>query len=316
MNQPMLTTQTIAILTTLAEERSFTLAAEKLGITQSAVSRAVAQLERTLGVVLFDRSRTGATPTAALESELPNLRRIQGDIKAVSEALSATQMPLRGAIRIAGFRSAISTLLPRAISAFMAEHEDVRVSLAVVREAGSGVQGAVERGEADFGVTTIEPPDRLCSTYLGSDPYVLLRRAGTRFAPETEQLVLWNERCSEPVPEILRAQGWHARSRLDVDSDSAVLAMVAQGAGFTIMPALAAEPLPDGVERVALRGNFRRNVWICGLPATWFSRSGRALMSHVTRAALPFDLSGEHEPQRAADGNDVLGERGRYVGNP
>lgn len=281
MHTPVLTTQTIKLLTVLADEGSFTLAAERLGITQSAVSRTIAQVENALGVTLFTRGRSGTAPTAALKTILPRLRRIQREIEAVTDAVRENASTLSGTLKVAGFRSAVTLLLPPAISAFMLRHPDVKVSLAVVREHGAGVQHVVEQGEADFGLTTIKPPAKLRSTYLGSDRYVLVRRTQGAFSPNNEQLVLWKERCSELVPEILNHQGWNTPVRLEVDTDTAVLAMVSHGAGFTIMPELATEPLPDNLERLPLSRDFRRGIWLCGLPSAWESKAGRSLAAEI-----------------------------------
>ncbi|MFH9419279.1 LysR family transcriptional regulator [Streptomyces sp. NPDC017529] len=55
----------LRVLIAVDRERGFTAAAASLGTTQSAVSHAVRTCERKLGVVLFDRGRHGARPTAA-----------------------------------------------------------------------------------------------------------------------------------------------------------------------------------------------------------------------------------------------------------
>lgn len=57
----------LRILVAVERARSFTAAAEALGLTQSAVSHAVRACERKVGAVLFDRGRNGATPTPAGE---------------------------------------------------------------------------------------------------------------------------------------------------------------------------------------------------------------------------------------------------------
>lgn len=281
-----LTPGEIAVLTTLVEEGSFTEAAHRLGLTQPAVSRTVRQIEAALGVELFRRGRKGAFPTAALQRVLPRLHQIQREIASVTRDLSGARDLPHGRIRIAGFRSAVSVLLPPAVSKFMAQYKGVELSLSAVREQKAGVQQTLEDGTADLAVTSIKPGARLCSAYLGSDRYVIVRpRSTARRKPEMERLVLWKERCSDAVPEILEAHDWKIGNRMEVDTDTAVLAMVAHGGGFTIMPELAAEPLPTGLEKVALAREFRRGVWLCGLPGVWDSATGRALARYIRNAA-------------------------------
>jgi DNA-binding transcriptional LysR family regulator len=283
----VLTSQEMAVLTSLVDEGSFTAAADRLGITQSAVSRTVQKIETAFGVELFTRGRKGARPTLALAEVLPKLREIQRDTESVSQALGNTNGPLRGSVKIAGFRSAVTLLLPPAVSKFMDRHASVHVSLAAVREHAGGVQQAVEDGAADFGVTSVKPPQRLRAMYLGCDRYVVIRPRGrTRdFRAHKERLVLWKERCSDLVPEILRAHNWPVARQMEVDTDTAVLGMVSHGGGFAIMPQLAVEPLPANLEKVELRTEFSRGVWLCGLPAAWESRIGRSLVRYIRDAA-------------------------------
>ena len=62
---PDLSPAELRIIVAVEQEGSFTSAASRLGMTQSAVSHAVRTVERKIGTVLFDRGRNGALPTAA-----------------------------------------------------------------------------------------------------------------------------------------------------------------------------------------------------------------------------------------------------------
>lgn len=283
-----LTGQEMTVLTALVEAGSFTEAAHRLRLTQSAVSRTVRQLETTLEVELFSRSSKGALPTAALASVLPRLQHIQREIEAVTRELSGAGQNPHGRIRIAGFRSAVSVLLPSAVSKFMEDHTGVEISLSVVREHRAGVQQTLDEGTADLAVTSIKPGARLQSMYLGSDRYVVIRPKSMVRRRPMDRLVLWKERCSDIVPEILAAHDWTVPKRMEIDTDVAVLAMVAHGGGFTIMPELAAEPLPPNLEKIALSQEFRRGVWLCGHSDVWESRAGRILTRYIRHAAKQF----------------------------
>jgi DNA-binding transcriptional LysR family regulator len=284
----LLNAEAIGVILDIVDEGTLTEAAHKRNITQSAISRTVQHIERALGVELFVRGRMGATPSAALCRVLPRLRKIQSEIKYISHDLAqSADSDLQGPIRIAGFRSAVSVMLPPAVSMFMKRHSKVHVSLSAVRENGPGVIRALDEGTADFALTTVKPPSRFRSLYLGSDRYVLVRQAArTRTtAGAMQHLILWNERCSEIVPSILSAHNFAVSSRINVDSDTTVLALVAHGAGFSIMPELAAEPLPESVEKQPLDVEFRRDVWLCGTTSALQSRAGRVLTRYIRRAA-------------------------------
>ena len=61
----LLTIRRMQQLLALAEERNFTRAANAIGMTQPALSRAIASLEAEAGLILFERFPTGVSPTAA-----------------------------------------------------------------------------------------------------------------------------------------------------------------------------------------------------------------------------------------------------------
>src|SRR5260221_10039865 len=106
-----LTPQDLRLLLAVAETGSFTAAAGKLGLTQSAVSHAVRNAERQIGVVLFERGRRGALPTAAGQRAIVHARQIlrQFDVL-VTESRDAAAGTVSGTVRIAAFRSAAAHL--------------------------------------------------------------------------------------------------------------------------------------------------------------------------------------------------------------
>jgi DNA-binding transcriptional LysR family regulator len=285
MSQRLLSPQEIDVLLALEAPTTFTAAAVELGITQSAVSRTVLQIEEAFGTELLNRGRHGCEPTVALKRILPRLRRARHALESVSNEFQTDDKLLQGRIKIVGFRSAISILLPPVIAGFMERHRLVRISLSTVREIGGGVQQQVLDGKADFGITSIRPPKSLRSVLLGADRYIAIRRRQrpSSFAPSKERLILWQERCSDRVPEILAAQKWKPLETMSVDSDTAVLGMVEHGGGFTIMPELATEPLPPGLERIPLTAEFNRDIWLCGRASTWSSSLGRFLARSIIR---------------------------------
>jgi DNA-binding transcriptional LysR family regulator len=285
MSVRLLNPQEIDVLLALEAPTTFTAAAVELGITQSAVSRAVLQIEEVFGAELLNRGRHGCEPTTALKKILPRLRRARHALESISNEFQTNDKLLQGRIKIVGFRSATSVLLPPIIASFMKRHRLVRVSLSTVREIRGGVQQQVLDGKADFGITSIKPTKGLRFVVLGADRYVVVRcrQKPNSFVSSKERLVLWQERCSERVPEILAAQKWNPPETMSVDSDTAVLGMVQHGGGFTIMPELATEPLPHGLERIALAAEYKRDIWLCGRPSTWSSSLGRFLARSIVQ---------------------------------
>ncbi len=78
-----LTIRSLQHFSVLAEERHFSRAAQRLHLTQSALTRSIQSLEETLGLVLVDRASIGVTPTQAGKMVLDRSRRILGDVLAL-----------------------------------------------------------------------------------------------------------------------------------------------------------------------------------------------------------------------------------------
>lgn len=285
MQKRTLTGEEIRLLITLASSSSFSDVAGTLEVTQSAVSRAVNRLEDHFGCCLFLRGKQGCRPTDAMRELLPKLRHTLRLLEELNSTGLKKPRAISGHIRVAGFRSAISILLPRTISGLMAQHRQLRVSLSAVPERNGGVQKTLTENKADFGVMTFRPPRSLRSVHLGSDPYVVVRRRGVKRQSPRECLVLWTERCSEVVPEILKAHNWAPLETVHVDNDLGVLAMIENGAGYSIMPRLAAEPLSSKLVHHSLSVPFSRDIWLCARPDVWESLVGRTFRSAVLRDA-------------------------------
>lgn len=116
---------------TVARERSFTKAAAKLGVSQSALSQTVRGLEEKLGLRLLTRTTRSVSPTQAgerlLERVGPRFEEIQFEIAALSEM---RERPA-GTIRItAGEHSAVSILAP-VLARFLPDHPDINVEVIV-----------------------------------------------------------------------------------------------------------------------------------------------------------------------------------------
>ncbi len=114
----------------VARERSFTKAAAKLGVSQSALSHTVRQLETRLGLRLLTRTTRSVSPTAAGERLLHTVGPRFDEIEAELDALSAFREKPAGTIRITTTDYAISSLLWPKLEAFLRDYPDIKVELA------------------------------------------------------------------------------------------------------------------------------------------------------------------------------------------
>ncbi len=121
----------LAAFIVVAQERSFTRAAAKLGISQSTLSLTIRALEERLGFRLLARTTRSVAPTAAgdrlLQTVMPRFAEIEAEI----EALGALREKPAGTVRItAGEHAALSVLQP-ALKRLLPDYPDISVEIIV-----------------------------------------------------------------------------------------------------------------------------------------------------------------------------------------
>src|SRR5579863_2976794 len=118
----------------VANERSFTKAAAKLGLSQSALSHTLRHLEERLGIRLLTRTTRSVAPTEAGERLLHSLGPRFEEIDAELAALSELREKPAGTIRITATEYAVDTLLWPKLAKFLARYRDIKVE--VISDAG------------------------------------------------------------------------------------------------------------------------------------------------------------------------------------
>ena len=121
----------LAAFLAVAEERSFTRAAAKLGTSQSALSHTVRRLETGLGLRLLTRTTRRVALTEAGERLVETLRPAFDDIGAELAALSELRAKPAGTIRITASRHPAETILWPALSRLLVDYPDIKVELSL-----------------------------------------------------------------------------------------------------------------------------------------------------------------------------------------
>jgi LysR family cyn operon transcriptional activator len=142
----------------LAEHLSFTVAAQKVHVTQSTLSHQIRQLEEELGCLLFEREGRRVAMTEAGELFL---ERVRNALREVDEGVSTVRFAaeeMSGVVRIGATHTFNLHIIPRCVSLFLDRHPSVRVD--VLEMTGDGIAQALLRGDLDIGVT-YKPNDAL-----------------------------------------------------------------------------------------------------------------------------------------------------------
>jgi DNA-binding transcriptional LysR family regulator len=166
----------LAAFVVVADAESFTRAAAKLDMSQSALSHAIRQLEERLGIRLLARTTRSVSPTEAGRRLLRTLRPALAEIAAEIDGLSELRDKPAGTLRITTAKHpAVAVLWPK-LRAFTAEHPDVRIELSVDEGLLDIVAGNFDAGvrlgesvERDMIAVRIGPEIR--SAVVGSPTY-------------------------------------------------------------------------------------------------------------------------------------------------
>ena len=247
-------TRQLAAFCAVVERRSFSQAAEQLGVTQPAVSLQIRSLEKRLGLQLLDRSGRRVEPTEAGQ----RLYRSAQRLLAMEEQLLADlgddpEGELAGRLEIGASTGPGGTVLPVVLAEFQQLHPGVHVALAV-----SDTQHVVEqvaRREVELGVVGASRRHRgVIFEPFFRDEVVLAVPRGHRFADravtleelKVEPLVLMQEGAGvrQVIEEELRAAGLRLRDldvRLELGLQESARSAVVAGYGVTFISRSAIE---------------------------------------------------------------------------
>jgi DNA-binding transcriptional LysR family regulator len=249
-------------LLAVADAGTITDAADEIGVSQSALSRRLQQLESELGAQLLVRGRHGAELTELGRQTVEQGRGIVARYDQLREQIVA-QLGLRhGTVRVGGGATVTSYLLPPAIATFQAAHPGIRFH---VKEAGSlEIATEVGAGHLDLGIVTLPVPTRdLDIADLFVDEIVLVARsdhpfAGRRILPaELAGRSFVGFESGSAIRQIidgaLRAVGVQMEVVMELRSIPSILRMVTTTGSLAFVSRVSLPAEPD-VRPVAVRG--------------------------------------------------------------
>lgn len=253
----MLDSWTLRVLTEVADQGSFSAAAESLSMTQPAVSRQIANLERHLGLVLFQRAARGVRPTAAGRAAVDEARDVLARMRAMEARLKAFSELATGQVRLSAFSSANTAFVPEAIRRFRETYPGVTVTLESIDTETAAA--AVRDGRVDIALLTDwDRPDR-----TGIELKLLLHEKLHLALPIGHHLArhspvslneladeAWIEGahpdCLGPLNRLTDALGGPPKIAFTCEDWTGKQALIAAGVGVAVLPELASTTVrPD-----------------------------------------------------------------------
>lgn len=233
------------------DSRSFTHAADRLGVTQPSFTALIHDLEGVLGVRLFDRTTRSIDLTAAGLEFLTRVQRPLTDLEEAYRGILDLAAAKRGSVVLGALPSTSLTLIPPALRALRIEHPTLRVR--VVEAHNDELVAMVRTNQIEFALATmLEPVVDLAFRPLIADSFCAVFPAGHELAARPN--IYWRDLV--PYDLILLSEGSSARtqfdlavqteaaapaasSRYDVTHMTTAIGLVRQGLGITLLPRLA-----------------------------------------------------------------------------
>jgi len=221
-------------------------AAERLALTQPAVTVLLRELEERLGVKLFDRSTRSLRRTEAATEAIAYVERALMELEGLGVSMAELAHARRGKVCIATTATIAQTLLPPMLRRYLDIHPDVRVEVQDV--APTNFVETVLAGRVDFGIGTLEAP------VPGLREQVFLRDsliAAAAATPEfpADRPITWKQLAALPLVTV--KSGYGVRRSIEAAADSVgvqlqiahevsllstALAMAASGLGVAVVP--------------------------------------------------------------------------------
>ena len=270
-------------LVTVADHHNFSEAALHLGISQSAVSHAIATLEDELGVLLLNRGRNGASLTPVGERLIVQARQVLALLIEIVQEANREKGLQGGQVRIAAFRSMASRIVPMVISRFRDRFPSITVTVTEFDEHFE-LEQTLRFGHADIGFASLPYSEEFETFEILKDEYIVLLPPGSQLSQiqlTWEQLADYPliissiDSCSTKIRHCLKKSTVPLNIAYEIRQDSTIISMTVQGLGAAVLPRLAAEPIPS-------------ELTVCRLPCALERRLGVAVLQDALHPPAVF----------------------------
>jgi DNA-binding transcriptional LysR family regulator len=260
----MMTLTHLRILDAVARHGSVTEAAQELHYSQPSVSHQLGRLETATGARLLQRVGRGIRLTPEGELLAVRAAEIVGRVDAASDELAAHLGLRAGRVRLAGFQTVLSTLVPQAASELARQHPGIELNLIDLHPPEA--LAMLRAGKVDLALIFRHPDtpredEGFRLTRLLDDPlYLLSRDPDQRLTDHSDSLWVGGcERCRATLVAACERVGFSPRLAYSTDDMVVVQSLVAAGLGVGTLPGLALQAhRAPGVHATILPGETRQ----------------------------------------------------------
>ena len=254
------TLRQLRVFIEVAKLQSFSRAGDEIGLTQSAVSRCVRELETEIGVKLVDRTTREVQLTDVGANLIASIPRLISDLDDALREIREIGEQRRGRVVVAASPTVACRLMPEVVAA--CGRQFPYITLGLRDDVQSDVVRKIRSGEVDFGViigpfaaedleTECLTTDSFCVVVRG-DHALAQREQVSWKALDGERLVMLDYASgSRPlIDAVMSEQGVRARVVQELGHPATVFGLVEAGVGISVLPWLAL-PVPAGASLLA-----------------------------------------------------------------
>ncbi len=297
---------------------SFTQAASRLHLTQSSLTATIKQLEQSVGLTLFDRTTRRVLLTLQGEQFRPVAEKLISDFDTAIGDLQAIAGQQQGQVAIAASPSTISRLLPPVIDDYRQQFPDIAISL--WDDSAGQIEQRVLDNNVDFGIgANHSAHPELNYLSVLSDRYGVVVPASHRF--KDKQSVQWQQLIEEELLFLSADTGIRAqlnqfrqagqlqlsdqKAILEVSNPAGLAALIRQGIGISVLPALAAstESFKELCFIPLTAPQMRREICLVSRKGRSLSPAASTLLNlarqHFLSMTLPPYLESTGQPEAA-----------------
>lgn len=254
----------------VAATGSFKEAARIMGYTQAGVSYLVNALEKEMDCTLFIRDYGGAHLTSEGQQLLPWVHDVNNAERRLAARLGEVKNLDAGSVHVATFTSTAIQWLPGIAKAFSAQHPGIELSITLDDDQDE-LEEMLWRGDADCGFVVAPIKRKLHSIHLRSDPLMVALPADHPLAHAdsfplermaSEPYIRLKSGAHSEIDAFFEKVGVTPPMRFNIDSDYAVMSMVSEGLGYSVLPGLILRDAPFALAVLAPAVPTDRNVGI------------------------------------------------------
>ncbi|WP_225999487.1 LysR family transcriptional regulator [Paenibacillus sp. BJ-4] len=276
------------VFLSVVETGSFTKAGELLNLTQSAISHAVSGLEHELGLTLLIRGRSGIKLTSNGERLMKHFREIVQMNERLYQEVALIKGLETGTVKIGTFSSVSIQWLPGIIHKF--NEQFPLIELKLLDGNYHEIENWIASGEADFGFVNLPTLDVLEVLPLKKERMLCVLPSNHMLREQTtirvdqlldENFIMPASGCDTDVWRIFNQHKLAPKIKYELEDDHAIMAMVQNGLGVSILPEMILYQNPYELCIRPLDGPYSRSIGIAAASLKSMAPAAKKCMNFI-----------------------------------